>query len=504
MQFSIKFPLVLVAAAAVVLSCSRESAYGDAGKNEDLPGVVGMCYDDGSSTSTALAVYWDPRPAMRRGATSFTIQLVRRLGESAGNVYDAEFSRTFATSDSDTPGAVIFEGLETESRYYVRGRANYPGGRFSDWTYLYGEYSKDPAVVMVGTGIFDGPVTDATGAYSKLIRATESTLSFAFSSTEWEHISTDLKQSYNIELFRDEACTDLFVSWIIDPVATAGVFSMNFPPRFIFSGLESDTDYWFRVTDESDSENIMVSEPLKAHTEPSRVVVSGSGTVAAGEVALFEDFSELVYYGSILDGENAAGFNTASRGNLAGIYPATGVNPTTVNKQFVTGCGNEGRLFDTMQNPLKTTRLDTWGWCNENGVIGALCHRCAVLKLGNASYTASIVTPELGNLSGTATVEVSFKAQLVDPDNDQPHLLVEALDNATYNSTSREVTRDPAHTVSKPVEVEKKMEMKTYSVTLENVGPGTRIAIGGDPSLKAGKYIRVFVDDIQVKVVSYN
>ena len=504
MHFSIKFPLVLVAAAAVVLSCSRESAYGDAGKNEDLPGVVGMCYDDGSSTSTALAVYWDPRPAMRRGATSFTIQLVRRLGESAGNVYDAEFSRTFATSDSDTPGAVIFEGLETESRYYVRGRANYPGGRFSDWTYLYGEYSKDPAVVMVGTGIFDGPVTDATGAYSKLIRATESTLSFAFSSTEWEHISTDLKQSYNIELFRDEACTDLFVSWIIDPVATAGVFSMNFPPRFIFSGLESDTDYWFRVTDESDSENIMVSEPLKAHTEPSRVVVSGSGTVAAGEVALFEDFSELVYYGSILDGENAAGFNTASRGNLAGIYPATGVNPTTVNKQFVTGCGNEGRLFDTMQNPLKTTRLDTWGWCNENGVIGALCHRCAVLKLGNASYTASIVTPELGNLSGTATVEVSFKAQLVDPDNDQPHLLVEALDNATYNSTSREVTRDPAHTVSKPVEVEKKMEMKTYSVTLENVGPGTRIAIGGDPSLKAGKYIRVFVDDIQVKVVSYN
>ena len=504
MQFSIKFPLVLVAAAAVVLSCSRESAYGDAGKNEDLPGVVGMCYDDGSSTSTALAVYWDPRPAMRRGAASFTIQLVRRLGESAGNVYDAEFSRTFATSDSDTPGAVIFEGLETESRYYVRGRANYPGGRFSGWTYLYGEYSKDPAVVMVGTGIFDGPVTDATGAYSKLIRATESTLSFAFSSTEWEHISTDLKQSYNIELFRDEACTDLFVSWIIDPVATAGVFSMNFPPRFIFSGLESDTDYWFRVTDESDSENIMVSEPLKAHTEPSRVVVSGSGTVAAGEVALFEDFSELVYYGSILDGENAAGFNTASRGNLAGIYPATGVNPTTVNKQFVTGCGNEGRLFDTMQNPLKTTRLDTWGWCNENGVIGALCHRCAVLKLGNASYTASIVTPELSNLSGTATVEVSFKAQLVDPDNDQPHLLVEALDNATYNSTSREVTRDPAHTVSKPVEMERKMEMKTYSVTLENVGPGTRIAIGGDPSLKAGKYIRVFVDDIQVKVVSYN
>lgn len=504
MHFSIKFPLVLVAAAAVVLSCSRESAYGDTGKNEDLPGVVGMCYDDGSSTSTALAVYWDPRPAMRRGAASFTIQLVRRLGESAGNVYDAEFSRTFATSDSDTPGAVIFEGLETESRYYVRGRANYPGGRFSGWTYLYGEYSKDPAVVMVGTGIFDGPVTDATGAYSKLIRATESTLSFAFSSTEWEHISTDLKQSYNIELFRDEACTDLFVSWIIDPVATAGVFSMNFPPRFIFSGLESDTDYWFRVTDESDSENIMVSEPLKAHTEPSRVVVSGSGTVAAGEVALFEDFSELVYYGSILDGENAAGFNTASRGNLAGIYPATGVNPTTVNKQFVTGCGNEGRLFDTMQNPLKTTRLDTWGWCNENGVIGALCHRCAVLKLGNASYTASIVTPELSNLSGTATVEVSFKAQLVDPDNDQPHLLVEALDNATYNSTSREVTRNPAHTVSKPVEVEKKMEMKTYSVTLENVGPGTRIAIGGDPSLKAGKYIRVFVDDIQVKVVSYN
>jgi len=493
-----------MAVTAILVSCTRESAYGGAGKNEDLPGVVGMCYDDGSSTSTALAVYWDPRPAMRKGAASFTVQLVRRLTEGSGNVYDAEFSRTFATADSATPGAVIFDGLETESRYYVRGRANYPGGRFSAWTYLYGEYSTEPAVVMVGTGIYDGPVTDATGAYSKLIRVTESTLSFAFSSTEWQHISTDLKQVYNIELFRDEACTDLVVSWIIDPVATAGVFSMSFPPRFIFSGLEGDTDYWFRVTDESDSDNIMVSVPLKAHTDPSKVVTSGSGAVAAGEIALFEDFSELVYYGSILDGENAAGFNTASRGNLAGIYPATGVNPTTVNKQFVTGCGNEGRLFDTMQNPLKTTRLDTWGWCNENGAIGALCHRCAVLKLGNASSTASIVTPELSNLSGSATVEVSFKAQLVDPDNDQPHLLVEAMDNAVYNSTSREITRDPAHTVSKAVEVEKKAEMKTYSVTFDNISAGTRIAIGGDPSLKAGKYIRVFVDDIQVKVVSYN
>ena len=266
-----------MAASAILLSCSHESAYGDAGKNEDLPGVVGLRYDDGSSTSTALAVYWDPRPAMRKGAASFTIQLVRRLNEGAGNVYDADFSRTFATSDSDTPGAVIFNGLESESRYYVRGRANYPGGKFSDWSYLYGEYSKDPAVVMVGFGIFDGPVTDATGAYSKLIRVTESTLTFAFSSTEWQHISTDLKQSYNIELFRDEACTDLVVSWIIDPVATAGVFSMNFPPRFIFSGLQSDTDYWFRVTDESDPDEVLVSEALKAHTDPSRVVVSGSG-----------------------------------------------------------------------------------------------------------------------------------------------------------------------------------------------------------------------------------
>lgn len=486
-------------------SCSHEGTkYEAAGLDADLPGTVGMRYDDGSSTATSLAVYWDSRPAIRKGAVSFTVQLVRRLTEGAGSVYDAEFSRTFTASESSTPGAVIFENLEAESRYYIRGRANYPKGKYSEWTYLFGEYSEDPAVVMVGYGVFNGPVTDATGAYAKLVRATESTLSFAFSSTQWEHISTDLKQSYNIELFRDEACSDLVVSWLIDPVGTAGVFSMNFPPCFIFSGLAGDTDYWFRVTDETDPDEVMVSEPLKAHTNPSLVVVPGATPVAAGEIALFEDFSELVYYGSILDNENAAGFNTASRGNLAGIYPASGVNPTTVNKQFVTGCGNEGRLFDTMQNPLKTTRLDTWGWCNENGIIGALCHRCAVLKLGNASYTASIVTPALSNLSGTATVEVSFKAQLVDPANDQPHMLVEALDNASYNAVSREVTKDPAHTQSKAVELEKKAEMKTYTVTLDNVSAGTRIAIGGDPSLKAGKYIRVFVDDVQIKVVSYN
>ena len=46
--------------------------------------------------------------------------------------------------------------------------------------------------------------------------------------------------------------------------------------------------------------------------------------------------------------------------------------------------------------------------------------------------------------------------------------------------------------------------MKTYTATFENVTPGTKIGIGGDPAMKAGKYIRVFVDDIQVKVISYN
>ena len=348
----ILFKLSIVSLAAVCLAgwgCTRERSV-SAGKDELLPGTVGMMYDDGASTERALAVYWDARPAMRKGAASFTVQLVRQLSEGAGNVYDETYSRTFPVKDTDAPGSVIFNNLEPESRYYVRGRANYPGGAFSPWQYLYGPYSEDPAVVMVGFGIYDGPVTDATGAYAKLVRTTESTLTFAFSSTEWEHISTDLKQSYNIELFRDEACSDLVVSWLIDPVGTAGIFSAAYPPRFIFPGLSPDTDYWFRVTDRTDPDNTMVSEPLKARTSPSRVVVPGADAVAEGEVALFEDFSELVYYGSVLDGENAAGFNTASRGNLAGIYPASGVNPTTVNKQYLIVCDSEGRLFDTMQN----------------------------------------------------------------------------------------------------------------------------------------------------------
>ena len=102
-----------------------------------------------------------------------------------------------------------------------------------------------PAMLMASVGILD------LDPQLKLHAASGSTLTFEWSYTDDK--ATDAARSYNVELFRDEACTDLYVSWLADGKLSSGkgIFTAlaGYPVvRYTFSGLDPETTYYARIT----------------------------------------------------------------------------------------------------------------------------------------------------------------------------------------------------------------------------------------------------------------
>ncbi len=495
--------LIATVLAALLASCKKQESFG---VDETLPGCISLTYDEDNSSATSIALYWDWRPALAAGASSFTVQLVKKTTAGAGNVYDAVQSKTYAVADVKSPGKVIFTGLSANGRWYVRGRANYPGARMSGWTYLLREDRPDEiAVVLVGKGIFDGPISTITKASAELVKATSSTLSFTWSSTDFKDIDTDCYESYDIQLYRDAACQDLEVSFLLTPGGTPAFTATN-RPCFIFGGLDADTPYWFKVSDRTDPENILEGDAVEVRTLASQVVPLKTEAASEGEIILFEDFSELAWGGSYMDQENAAGYSSQQRSNAPSFLKATGSNPVgtaTVMRYYLVSIGQDIPMFNNLMTPLAATRLAGWGWICEANAVARLCSQCGHLKLGTGSGCAEIVTAPLDCLSGAATLEVSFKAMPMMA-ADLRSYIVEIIRGATLSDTNHQVIVDAAGRI--PViqeEMEAGQTMKSYTVTIPGVLPGDRIAIGSNEYKRNGKYIRMLLDDLSIKVQSY-
>jgi hypothetical protein len=124
-----------------------------------------------------------------------------------------------------------------------------------------------------------------------------------------------------------------------------------------------------------------------------------------------------------------------------------------------------------------------------------------MLKLGASSYAAKIVTPVLSNLQETATVEVTFKAALYGTDNTSGGVfLINTTDNDDCLITAYSEELVAQYTLKSNA------DFQTETVTISNVSPTSRIAIGNvrTSGTTPGKdQQRMFVDDIVVKVVSY-
>ena len=144
-----KMLIAIPAMLAVVLSSCKDDDP-TVGIDSSMPAPAEVYYDEMNSSSSSIGVYWDANAALKSGATSFTVQILKKK-DVGGDAYDNTVSHTLQSSDSPYD-ASQFTGLTEGSKYFVRVRANYPRSVYSEWAYILSSYNV-PAKVKVGTGV---------------------------------------------------------------------------------------------------------------------------------------------------------------------------------------------------------------------------------------------------------------------------------------------------------------------------------------------------------------
>ncbi|MBR6054166.1 MAG: calcineurin-like phosphoesterase C-terminal domain-containing protein [Bacteroidales bacterium] len=240
-------------------------------------------------------------------------------------------------------------------------------------------------------------------------KASSSSLSFTW--TEGNGASDDVSKPYTIALYKDAACTDLYVSHNI----SAGHSCWNNKqPRFVFGGLDQNTDYWFKVTDTTEGDE-KVSNVVKATTLPfTRVDASTVSNAGVGDIILGEDFSE-VHYGPD-EFDNAAGFIPSPHT----LEPITGEDPSGSFEKYNS---TSTRLWGNGFVITEGTRLSHgWGFYGNSAVYSRVGYfRCATTEVrnGNAART-HIVTPKLRGIPDgyVATIEVTVTDRMYETNGD--------------------------------------------------------------------------------------
>jgi lysophospholipase L1-like esterase len=333
---------------------------------------------------------------------------------------------------------------------------------------------------------------DALPVAASLGKATSCSLTFTW--TEGVSASDDIEKPWTIALYRDEACTDLVVSHIID--AGSSKWSDK-QPRFIFGGLDPDTTYWFKATDTTEG-NVKTSNVVKATTESfTRVDASKVSNAAIGDIILAEDLSET--YGPD-EWDQAAGFMPSTSNHT--LDPPSGEDP----KGTIEAYGSTGtRLWGNSVQMTPGRRLaNGWGFYGNSAVYS----RTGYLRVSTTSGRTHIVTPKLAGIPDgyKATISVTVTALLHEKASNVD-VAVFAESGLTMNSTT-DVTSasyckytgaslSDGHALGLANTTQKKWYTKT--VEIENVTNQYHLIIGSLNNVSSKN--RFNLADVVVKIV---
>ena len=236
---------------------------------------------------------------------------------------------------------------------------------------------------------------------------TASSSSLSFTWTEGVSASDDVSKPYTIALYKDAGCSQLVVSHIIP--GGNGCWDGK-QPKFVFGGLEQDTDYWFKVTDTTEGA-VKTSSAVKAHTLPfTRVDASTVSNAGVGDIILGEDFSEIHYGPDEFDG--AAGFMPSPHT----LAPITGEDP---DGTFEKASSTSTRLWGNNFEITEGTRISHgWGFYGNSAVYSRVGYfRCATTANNARTH---IVTPKLAGIPDgfTATIEVTVTDRMYESNGD--------------------------------------------------------------------------------------
>ena len=362
-----------------------------------------------------------------------------------------------------------------------------------------------------------------------VVRATDTTIAVAWSCNKQNidylsqiypnangDYSVDITKEYKVAIFSDEQCSKLVYSAAV--IKGEKLFNMSTcPPRFIFSGLTPQTDYYVHIYNLTDSKQTI--EPLKVTTEK---VVAASNSFAytkPGDIVLFENFGSFIYGGDIT--ARASGVSRDDRGTLTSFegadlkgeialdWEADGISGASA--AYIPSAANiEMGLFNTLAGLIDDMGVKDWGWIGgkdgANG--GSVSARPGYAKIGTSGNRSFIVTPMLSGIpAGTnAKVTVKFKAAPYgdvgkDINVAEKDIVVKVLNGTSIASNNKISYTSEGEKKAFTLDGERSSDWKEYSVTLNNVQSTSRIAIGGNRA-SATDTNRFLLDDVTVIVES--
>ena len=507
-------------------ACTTTAPDVDCGVKSDLTAPGNVVWEESESDKTSLALTWDASAAIAAGATSFSAQVVKPNMETMGegelhdfivpDQYDSNTTVVLPVTSNYVGSAnanpedkacdqYVFKNLSNGKQYMLRVRANYPMSNYSEWVWVTDE-AGELAHIKVGKGVVDPTeLDDKMPPVVKISYKTASEAYVTWSVTDWKNFAADFACAWKVILKKGN---DLVVSWNIP--ANSGIWTSDSfnGCTFVLSALDPETEY--NVTVQNVTEGTEPLEPTKFTTEASKVVTMPTSAANPGDVILYEDFSEIFITSDLSRG--ASNYSYDKRNEMPEAWIATGEDPVA-NDPCGGGCylvapSTEVGMFNTIKKYIAVTRFNTWGMMAEDDTKGAICARVGHVKMGASSKCAWLVMPEINCLQQTATVELSFDSCVYDnyPEDaskglDPGNIIVEVLTGCTQLSNAENSFVRPTDRMT--VKTIKLTDAWTrYTVTIDNVNNGARLAIGGHRDGVDGQH-RFYLDNIEIKVVSY-
>ncbi|MBR6054359.1 MAG: hypothetical protein IKP46_03365 [Bacteroidales bacterium] len=318
--------------------------------------------------------------------------------------------------------------------------------------------------------------TGISSIFATLLGTTSSTLSYTW--TLGGDAADDAHAAFLVELYDDPSCSHAVQSFSLGAGA-CGTGS----PRFVFSGLSPDSDYYLKVTDSGSGET---SDIIQGRTEAFAVKQLPEIITRKG-IALAEDFSELRWDADPLT--RSAGFKPSNTGNFAN-------GPGT----FVPYGNASAYLLKQQSAALPGSRLE--GWASDSDVY---IHP-GMLQLGRSGGKGWIFTPEFSIPSGgNATVNVTIHASTVS-NTASGVWCIAVLDRTNANVTgySADFNHHPNASDTQKIQfftLNRTGEWQTLSAEGLSVEDGDRIMFGVKGSYTAsGDNCRALVKDLTVEV----
>lgn len=335
------------------------------------------------------------------------------------------------------------------------------------------------AKVTALNSIAEGPIAKATEVSS-------STVSFT-----WGYAAAtaaeDCNRVYEFGLYKDEACSDLVVSYRTEAqTANTGCWKLR-KPKFCFGALLPETTYYFKVKDvDAGVESEVVSSTTSAFT----VVTMPASPAAAGDIILAEDFSEVFLGGEAVIGAAAA----CAANNEANVFVTlSGEFPVCV---FNLDTDEKGLTNDEVK---AATRLKDWSYAFNSG--SSMYAHVGSVKLGTGSNNTWITSPVLAAIPEGKKADLEITVTLAAWSGAVTTAYVYA-----GNIADKASIFDAANVIKSSVLTTAVGAWNTYTVTLSGVDNTMRLIIGPDDDVTKtakGKG-RMVVNDVVVKMVSLN